>query len=236
MFDRTGTVVSGRPTGILRAVLWDMDGTLLESENLWDIGVRELSLHLGGPMSEETRLATIGASSHNALTTVFAALNLDPHPPALADAKDWLYTRMGELFAAGLPWRPGAQAALRTVRASGLGSALVTNTDRDLCEFALDTLGREHFDHSVCGDEVPAGKPDPAPYLKAAELLGVTPADCLAVEDSPTGAAAADAAGCTVLVIPSITDVPASANRIFRTTLEGLTESDLFALHRREVA
>ncbi|GAB2648220.1 HAD family phosphatase [Prescottella soli] len=235
MFDRTGTA-SGRPTGTLRAVLWDMDGTLLESENLWDIGVRELSLHLGGPMSEETRQATIGASSYNALTTVFASLDLDPHPDALADAKNWLYARMGELFEAGLPWRPGAQQALRTVRAAGLGSALVTNTDRELCEFALDTLGREHFDHSVCGDEVPAGKPDPAPYLRAAQLLGVDPVDCLAVEDSPTGAAAADAAGCTVLVIPSITDVPASAKRVFRTTLEGLTESDLVALHRQEVA
>jgi HAD superfamily hydrolase (TIGR01509 family) len=236
MFDRTGTAVSRTPTGTLRAVLWDMDGTLLESENLWDIGVRELSLHLGGPMSEETRQATIGASSYNALMTLFASLDLDPHPDALADAKKWLYARMGELFAAGLPWRPGAQQALRTVRSAGLGSALVTNTDRELCEFALDTLGREHFDHSVCGDEVPAGKPDPAPYLRAAHLLGVDPADCLAVEDSPTGAAAADAAGCTVLVIPSITDVPSSANRVFRTTLEGLTKSDLFALHRQEVA
>jgi len=235
MFDRT-SAVSGRPTGNLRAVLWDMDGTLLESENLWDIGVRELSLHLGGPMSEETRQATIGASSYNALITVFAALDLDPHPDALADAKHWLYTRMGKLFEAGLPWRPGAQQALRTVRAAELGSALVTNTDRELCEFALDTLGREHFDHSVCGDEVPEGKPDPAPYLRAAHLLGVDPVDCLAVEDSPTGAAAAEAAGCTVLVVPSITTVPESPRRIFRTTLEGLTAPDLFALHRQEVA
>ncbi|CAM2877608.1 HAD family phosphatase [Prescottella defluvii] len=235
MFDRT-SVAPDRPTGTLRAVLWDMDGTLLESENLWDIGVKELSLHLGGPMSEETRLATIGASSANALATVFAALDLDPHPEALADAKAWLYRRMGVLFEAGLPWRPGAQQALRTVRSAGLASALVTNTDRELCEFALDTLGREHFDHSVCGDEVPAGKPDPAPYLRAAELLGVEPGDCLAVEDSPTGAAAADAAGCTVLVIPSITTVPESPRRIFRTTLEGIVESDLHALHRREVA
>ena len=231
MFDRTSA-----EAGTLRAVLWDMDGTLLESENLWDIGVRELSLHLGGPMSEETRQATIGASSYNALITVFAALDLDPHPDALADAKSWLYTRMGKLFEAGLPWRPGAQQALRTVRTAGLGSALVTNTDRELCEFALDTLGREHFDHSVCGDEVPEGKPDPAPYLRAAALLAVEPAECLAVEDSPTGAAAAEAAGCTVLVVPSITTVPESPRRIFRTTLEGLTVPDLFALHRQEAA
>ncbi len=88
----------------------------------------------------------------------------------------------------------------------------------------------------MCGDEVPEGKPDPAPYLRAAELLGVEPAECLAVEDSPTGAAAAEAAGCTVLVVPSITTVPESPRRIFRTTLEGLTVPDLFALHRQEAA
>ncbi|WP_305095062.1 HAD family phosphatase [Prescottella sp. R16] len=226
MFDRTGAASS-----TLRAVLWDMDGTLLESEHLWDIGVRELSLHLGGPMSEETRLATIGASSANALSIVFSALGLEQTPQALADAKRWLYDRMGEHFSAGLPWRPGARQALRTVRSAGLGSALVTNTDRELCEFALETLGREHFDHSVCGDEVPAGKPDPAPYLRAAELLGVDPQHCLAVEDSPVGAASADAAGCTVLVVPSITTVSESPRRIFRTTLEGLTATDLHALH-----
>jgi HAD superfamily hydrolase (TIGR01509 family) len=220
----------------LRAVLWDMDGTLLESENLWDIGVRELSLHRGGPLSEDTRTASLGASSQNALAILFASLNLDPNPDALADAKKLLYVRMGELFAAGLPWRPGAQQALRTVRSAGLPTALVTNTDRDLCEFALDTIGREHFDHSVCGDEVSAGKPDPAPYLLAAELLGVDASECLAIEDSPTGAAAAESAGCTVLVVPSITTVPHSPRRIFRSTLEGLTEADLFALYHQEVA
>ncbi|WP_137726057.1 HAD family hydrolase [Prescottella subtropica] len=225
------TAVERAPASTLRAVLWDMDGTLLESEDLWDIGVRDLSLHLGGPMSEETRLATIGASSADALATVFAALGLEQTPAALGDAKRWLYTRMGEFFTAGLPWRPGALDALRTVRAAGFGTALVTNTDRELAECALDTLGREYFDHSVCGDEVPAGKPDPAPYLRAAELLGVAPEHCLAVEDSPTGTAAAVAAGCPVLVIPSITDVPAGPGRIFRTTLEGLTVDDLHALH-----
>lgn len=218
-------------TSTLRAVLWDMDGTLLESETLWDIGIRELSLRLGGPMTDETRRATIGASSAFALRTVFASLDLEPDPDALAAAKTWLYGRMGELFAQGLPWRPGARRTLGAVRAAGLGSALVTNTDRTLCEFALDTLGREHFDHSVCGDEVPAGKPDPAPYLRAAQLLGLEPAQCLAVEDSPTGAAAAEAAGCTVLVVPSLTEVPTSPRRVFRETLDGLTVADLHALH-----
>ncbi|WP_241386809.1 HAD family hydrolase [Rhodococcus sp. CH91] len=219
------------PAGTLRAVLWDMDGTLLESERLWDIGMRELSLHLGGPMSEETRIATIGGPMDLAVLRTFAGLGLDPTPDEAAAAAAWLTEYMGRLFAQGLPWRPGARAALRTVRQAGLGSVLVTNTERALCEVALETLGREHFDHSVCGDEVPAGKPDPAPYRRAAQLLGLDPAQCLAVEDSPTGAAAADAAGCTVLVVPSLVEVPGSPRRVFRSTLEGLTAEDLRELH-----
>lgn len=222
-----GVFVGGGP----RAVLWDMDGTLLESEEMWDIGVRELSVHLGGPMSEATREATIGASTPFALATIFDSLGLARSPEALAEAKSWLYARMADMFAAGLPWRPGARDALALVRSLGLGSVLVTNTERVLCESALDTLGREHFDHSVCGDEVSAGKPDPAPYLRAAELLAVDPRDTLAVEDSPTGAAAAEAAGCTVLVVPSLVDVPTGPRRTFRDTLVGLTAADLNALH-----
>ncbi|WP_420751417.1 HAD family hydrolase [Rhodococcus sp. O3] len=218
-------------SGALRAVLWDMDGTLLESEQLWDIGMRELSLHLGGPMSEETRIATIGGPLDLSVWRTFDGLGLAPTPDEQTAAEDWLNAFMAELFAQGLPWRPGARAALGAVREAGLGQALVTNTGRRLCDVALETLDRTHFDHTVCGDEVPAGKPDPAPYLRAAELLGLDPAQCLAVEDSPTGAAAADAAGCTVLVVPSLTTVPGSPRRVFRSTLEGLTVNDLRELH-----
>lgn len=238
--DRSDQLESGCTTPVasaaLQAVLWDMDGTLLESEQLWDIGMRELSLHLGGPMSEETRRATIGGPLDLAVWRAFDGLGLSPTPDEQTAAEDWLNAYMGRLFAQGLTWRPGAQAALRTVRDAGLGSALVTNTGRLLCDVALDTIGREYFDHSVCGDEVPAGKPDPAPYLRAAALLGLDPAQCLAVEDSPTGAAAADAAGCAVLVVPSLIDVPGSARRVFRSSLEGLTAADLHELHGSGIA
>ena len=215
----------------LRAVLWDMDGTLLESEQLWDIGMRELSLHLGGPMSEETRRSTIGGPLDLSVWRAFAGLGLDPTPDEQTAAEDWLNAYMAGLFAQGLRWRPGAQAALDAVRAAGLGQVLVTNTGRRLCDVALETLGRDRFDHTVCGDEVPAGKPDPAPYRRAAELLGLDPAQCLAIEDSPTGATSAEAAGCAVLVVPSLVDGPGSPRRVFRSTLEGLTVADLRELH-----
>jgi len=117
---------------------------------------------------------------------------------------------MAELFQGSLPWRPGAAGALRTVRDAGLRTALVTSTERELTEAALDTIGRAFFDVTVCGNEVDGqNKPHPEPYRKAARLLGVHPSDCVAVEDSPTGAASAEAAGCVVLAVPC--DVPVAA-------------------------
>nr|WP_255312183.1 HAD family phosphatase [Rhodococcus rhodnii] len=223
---------AGRGRRLPAAVLWDMDGTLLDSERLWDVAMRELSEHLGGPMSEETREATLGASSANALAVLFDSLGPEQKPAAVADAKVWLFARVGELFGGGLDWRPGARDALATVRGLGLRTALVTNTERVLTEPALDTIGRDFFDASVCGDEVPSGKPDPDPYLRGAELLGVDPRDCLAVEDSPTGTAAAAAAGCRVLVVPSEAAVPAGPGRVFRDGLVGLSEADIAAVWR----
>ncbi|HEY4006970.1 MAG TPA: HAD family phosphatase [Pseudonocardia sp.] len=217
----------------LRAVLWDMDGTLVDSEKLWDVSLHELARHLGGELSEQTRDAMVGSSLGSTIELMFSSLRLEPTPDELADAGKWLTSRTEELFLEGLPWRPGAHEALRLARRAGLATALVTSTQRQLVERALDSIGREHFDVTVCGDEVPAAKPAPDPYLMAARLLGVPPGRCLAVEDSPTGASAAEAAGCAVLVVPSEVAVPAGPARIQRDDLRGLTEEELHELWRR---
>ncbi|WP_405176887.1 HAD family hydrolase [Nocardia sp. NBC_01377] len=219
-------------TARLAAVLWDMDGTLLDSEKLWDIGVRELAVELGGVMSDELRHALIGASGPNALRLLFTGLGVEPTAEAILAAGRFLEVRVIELMTGPIPWRPGAKDALSLVRTSGLSSALVTNTKRSLTEFGLDALGRDYFDVSVCGDEVPEGKPEPDVYLRAAELLGVDPKECVAVEDSPTGAMAAQAAGCAVIVVPCEIAVPPAPGRVFRESLTGLSLSDLkHALH-----
>lgn len=222
-----------RPAG----VLWDMDGTLLDSEKLWDIAVRELAVELGGEMTTELRHALIGASGPNALHTMFTGLGLEPHPEALLGAGRFLERRVTELMTGPIPWRPGAAEALDTVRAAGLSTALVTNTKRSLTELALETLGRERFDISVCGDEVEHGKPHPAVYLRAAELLGLDPKDCVAIEDSVTGVQAAAAAGCAVLAVPCEIPVPADPFRVHRDSLVGLSLSDLeYVLRVRRTA
>ncbi|MEV5650787.1 HAD family phosphatase [Nocardia sp. NPDC052254] len=213
------------------AVLWDMDGTLLDSEKLWDVGVRELAVELGGLMTDGLRHALIGADGPNALRILFDGLGLERDPDAMTAAGRWLERRVTELMSGPIPWRPGAEDALAALRTAGLPNALVTNTKRSITELCLRTLGLDTFDVSVCGDEVDRGKPAPDPYLRAARLLGVDPGDCVAVEDSPTGSAAALAAGCQVLVVPCEIEVPHRPGLNFRESLVGLTLDDLHRVH-----
>lgn len=204
-------------------VLWDMDGTLIDSEKLWTVSLRELMERLGGRMTDRVRESVVGSNLDRTIRTLLAEAGHEARPAAVAEAGRWLLDRTGELFRAGLPWRPGARGALRAVFEHGLPTALVTSTDRELTEIALDTLGREFFDVTVCGDEVEGrNKPDPWPYLLAARSLGVDPAECVVVEDSLTGLAAAEAAGCGVLVVPCEVAVSPGPRRVVRDSLIGV--------------
>lgn len=213
------------------AVLFDMDGTLIDSEKVWDVSLADVATQLGGELSAETRAVMIGSNMDRTMVLMFEDLGLPLEPAAMAEAGRFLTKRTEELFHDGLPWRPGAAELLSAVRAAGVPTALVTSTERDLTEIALDTIGRDFFDVTICGDEVDGrNKPLPEPYLKAARLLGVDPADCVAVEDSPTGSASAAAAGCTVLVVPCDVDVPIGPGMVLRETLVGVDVPALGAL------
>jgi HAD superfamily hydrolase (TIGR01509 family) len=221
------------------AVLWDMDGTLVDSEKVWSISLQDTATALGGTLSAQAREAVVGSNMARTLGILFDDLGLAPDEALLAEAERMLTARTGKLFAEGLEFRPGALDALRAVRAAGWPTALVTNTGRALTELALDVIGREHFTVTVCGDEVPRGKPDPDPYLRAAALLGVPAAECLAVEDSPTGALAAERAGAAVLVVPCEMAVPVGPGRTQRASLIGMTALDVrhaYAQVRRDCA
>ena len=130
-----------------------------------------------------------------------------------------------------VPWRPGARELLLALRAEQVPCALVTMSWRRFVEPVVRALPEGSFDAVVCGDEVTHGKPHPEAYLRAAELVGFAPEDTLAIEDSPTGATSAEAAGCQVLVVPSHLEVPPGERRVIRETLVGLQPHDLAALH-----
>ena len=201
----------------LAAVLWDMDGTLVDSEKLWDVALYEAAERLGGRLSEQVRRTRVGSNRDATSAVLLEATGRPVTPEAVAETGEWIRRRTAGLFDDALPWRPGAREALAAVKAAGVPSALVTSTERALTELALNTIGREFFAVTVCGDEVDGlNKPHPRPYLKAAELLGVSAGQCVAVEDSPPGAESAESAGCPARGAPTPGPAPRGARGVSR--------------------
>ncbi|MFC7550060.1 HAD family hydrolase [Plantactinospora sp. GCM10030261] len=212
-------------------MLFDMDGTLIDSEPLWGIAIAELAEAYGGTVSPAARLAMIGSSMAHSMAILHEDLGQPWRDPDAGAA--WLESRVADLLRAGIEWRPGAYALLRAVRSAGIRTALVTSTARHLVEVALATLGRENFDVVVCGDEVGNTKPHPEPYRTAARMLDVPIGRCVAIEDSPAGAASALAAGAAVLVVSEVPIDPADGLHLL-DSLAGVDLDLLAALRTRE--
>jgi HAD superfamily hydrolase (TIGR01509 family) len=213
--------------GELRAVLFDMDGTLLDSEKIWDVALDDLAESLGGQLSTTGRTRMVGTPLGRSIAILHDDLGIDADAEA---SGAYLLSRAAELFARPLPWRPGARDLLDAVAAAGLPAGLVTSTHRGLTKLALHTLGADRFAAVVCGDEVAATKPAPDPYLVAAAQIRVTPELCVAIEDSPVGLRSARAAGCAVLVVPNDVAIEPEPGIEIRPSLEGVTVADLRAL------
>jgi HAD superfamily hydrolase (TIGR01509 family) len=214
----------------LAAVLFDMDGTLVATEHHWGAALSGLAQRLGGRLGDAAREATVGTSMRTALGIVYADLGLDRAAHWEADAA-WVEDAVAGLLAQEVTWRPGARELLTQVRAAALPTALVTSTSRRLAELSIARMSGDldvpPFDLTVCGDEVPALKPDPAPYLQATAALGVDPAGCVVVEDSASGVAAGLAAGCAVLGVPSLQSLAPAPGLVLRDTLDGVAVADL---------
>jgi HAD superfamily hydrolase (TIGR01509 family) len=206
-----------------------MDGTLLDSEKVWDVALADTAAWLGGELSPSARRRMVGSSMGRSVAILHADLDIDADPESSAA---FLTHRTADLFRTGLVWRPGARELLVALHAAGVPTALVTSTRRHLTEIALDTLGRKFFAAVVCGDEVRRPKPDPDSYRRAAALIGADPAQCVAIEDSPIGIASAEAAGCVVVAVPNDVDIAAAPTRHVLPTLAGVSVADLAALVR----
>jgi len=206
------------------AVLWDLDGTIVDTEPLWMAAETALAARHGATWTEEDGLALVGSDLLEAAHRIEARIDSGLRPQQIVDH---LVGELAEAMRRDQPWRPGAPELVRALAAAGVPQALVTMSYRSIAAPVVEALP---FDAVVTGDEVTHGKPHPEPYLAAARMLGVDPADCLAVEDSATGAASADAAGCVVLVVPHMVPVPDGPRRLVRPSLSGLDVTTLNAL------
>ena len=215
----------------MQAVLFDMDGTLVDSEKLWDISLAALYEELGGRLAPEVRASMVGGTAEDTIRTVYTDLGRKLDPVAMAESIRWLHDYTADLFDGGLPWCDGAQDLLEALAAEGTPMVLVTNTQRALTDRALNSIGNQYFSATVCGDEVPQGKPAPDAYLRAAALLDLPSDLCLAIEDSVTGTAAAEGAGCPVVVVPNDVAVPIGPRRRHVNSLADVDVADLRRMH-----
>jgi HAD superfamily hydrolase (TIGR01509 family) len=205
-------------------VLWDLDGTLVDTEPVWMAGERAIAAAHDAEWTEDDGLAQVG----NALlvTGEYMKARIGSALSA-AEIVDQLVSHVAASLNGGVPWRPGAVELIKCFEAIDMPQALVTMSYEPIAAAVARHLP---FDVVVTGDIVTHGKPHPEAYLTAAAQLGVDPSGCLAIEDSPKGAAAANAAGCEVLVVPHFVDVPGAARRKFSPTLDGLTPADIAAM------
>jgi HAD superfamily hydrolase (TIGR01509 family) len=214
------------PPHLPAAVLWDMDGTLVDTEPYWIAAELELVERHGGSWTQEQALRLVGQDLLYSAEVLHRQAGVPLAPRAIVDA---LLESVVEQVRREIPWRPGARELVADLRRERVPTALVTMSWVSLADAVVTALPGG-LDVVVTGDVVTRGKPHPEPYLTAAERLGVDPARCVAIEDSPAGAASAEAAGCLVVVVPNHVEVEEGPQRVFLPTLAGVDASALASL------
>nr|WP_279536271.1 HAD family phosphatase [Nocardioides ochotonae] len=209
------------------AVLWDMDGTIVDTEPAWVAAETALAHRHGAEWTEADGLSLVGNSLLTSAQYIKERMGLDLSPEEIVEE---LLDGVVASVAESVPWRPGARELLEELHEHGVPCALATMSYERLVAPILAHLPEGTFDVVITGDRVTHGKPHPEPYLTAAAALGHDPADCVAIEDSATGATSAETAGCTVLVVQNHVPVPPGPRRVFRDSLAELSSSDLAGL------
>jgi len=207
-----------------QAVLWDLDGTIVDSEPYWLLSEQRLVEEFGGTWSEADGFALIGAGLTNAaehLQKCGVDMPVDAIVKRMVDEVD-------EMNAKQVPWRPGALELIRSIHDAGIPQVIVTMSYRTTAQFVADEVGL--FAGVICGEDVTHSKPHPEPYQMGAALVGASPRDCVALEDSIPGNESAVAAGAVTIALPLHVPLPESENYTIWHTLVGRDVS-----HIREV-
>ncbi|MFD3918248.1 HAD family hydrolase [Streptomyces sp. NPDC058595] len=208
----------------LQAVLLDMDGTLVDTEGFWWDTEVAVFKDLGHPLDDAWRDVVVGGPMTRSAGYLIEATGADI---TLAELTVLLNDRFEERIGSDVPLMPGAARLLAELARHGVPTALVSASHRRIIDRVLESVGRHHFSLTVAGDEVLNTKPHPDPYLLAARGLNAAPGRCAVIEDTATGVASAEAAGCRVVAVPSVAPIAAAAGRI---VVDSLEEVDLLFL------
>lgn len=209
------------------ALLVDMDGTIVDTEPYWIANEHRLVAEFGGTWTDADAHSIVGFDLLDAAVELRDRGGVRLDPPAIVER---LLDGVIDDCRRDLPWRPGAPEILVAAREAGIPCVLVTMSWRRLADAVIAAAPTGVFVGSVTGDEVHNGKPAPDPYLAGAALVGAHPSECVAIEDSPTGAASAVAAGCRTVAVPHVVDVSPRPGLTIWPTLDGRTLDDLRVL------
>lgn len=216
-----------------QAVLWDMDGTLVDTEPYWLKSEQAFAERHNAEWELSDAEQFIGYSLYDTADLLRKKFNLQDQTDQ--QIVDQLTSGVVQQIEDQLPFRPGALELLQELRSKGIPTALVTMSMSEMANSVVERIPFKAFDVVLGGDQVQFGKPHPDPYLTAAEKLGIDPAKCIALEDSKTGLTSAETAGTVAIGIPHIARIPEQPGRILIDSLEGITVSklqEIFEAHR----
>lgn len=209
------------------AVLWDMDGTIVDTEPYWIVAEIELVESFGAVWTHADGISLVG----NGLPLTASKLRARGVDLSVDDIIERLSNRVIEQLEIAVPWRPGAIELLAELAAAGIPQALVTMSFASMANRIAELIPGQPLSQIVSGDQVTEFKPHPEAYLLGASRLGVDATECVAIEDSPAGLGSARTAGTVAIGVRHMVDLTEEMGFAILPTLAGVTSEDIFALY-----
>ncbi|MGM0384413.1 MAG: HAD family hydrolase [Actinomycetota bacterium] len=214
----------------LKAVLWDLDGTLVDSEGYWIATESDIAGEHGADWGESDGLAAVGLPL---ASTAQRLIGRGVRSTVESVIEDMIARMQARVRHEGVPFRPGVVELMADLRAAGVRQGLVTMSYGGYVDAVVAGMPEGSFDVVRTGDTVEHGKPDPRIYLDAVTMLGLDVGNCLAIEDSPSGVGAILAAGVTPVAVPFLVDLPEDDRLVLLKSLAGVGPEHLDLIHRR---